>query len=127
MICGVDKFVLTKSDVLDNFNEVKIFSNSQYQNLKGWSGTDTNEFDNFISFMVSSLSNRVNEITTFKTNNVFTKTEDQMAENIAKFITNSFPNKKTTDVFKEKRNTDTIKNRIETIKQGILKAKSLGL
>ena len=56
MICGVDKFVLTKSDVLDNFNEVKIFSNSQYQNLKGWSGTDTNEFDNFISFIESETN-----------------------------------------------------------------------
>jgi adenylosuccinate synthase len=56
MICGVDKFVLTKSDVLDNFNEVKIFSNSQYQNLKGWSGTETNEFDNFISFIESETN-----------------------------------------------------------------------
>lgn len=56
MICGVDKFVLTKSDVLDNFSEVKIFSNSQYQNLKGWSGTDTNEFDNFISFIESETN-----------------------------------------------------------------------
>lgn len=56
MICGVDKFVLTKSDVLDNFSEVKIFSNSQYQNLKGWSGTETNEFDNFISFIESETN-----------------------------------------------------------------------
>ena len=56
MICGVDKFVLTKSDVLDNFSEVKIFSNIQYQNLKGWSGTDTNEFDNFISFIESETN-----------------------------------------------------------------------
>ena len=59
MICGVDKFVLTKSDVLDNFNEVKIFSNSQYQNLKGWSGTDTNEFDKFISFIESETNIKV--------------------------------------------------------------------
>ena len=56
MICGVDKFVLTKSDVLDNFSEVKIFSNSQHQNLKGWSGTDTNEFDKFISFIESETN-----------------------------------------------------------------------
>jgi len=59
MICGVDKFVLTKSDVLDNFNEVKIFSNGEYQNLKGWSGTDTNEFDNFISFIESETNIKV--------------------------------------------------------------------
>jgi adenylosuccinate synthase len=56
MICGVDKFVLTKSDVLDNFREVKIFSNSQYQNLKGWAGTETSEFDNFISFIESETN-----------------------------------------------------------------------
>lgn len=56
MICGVDKFVLTKSDVLDNFNEVKILSNGEYQNLKGWGGTDTNEFDNFISFIESETN-----------------------------------------------------------------------
>jgi hypothetical protein len=85
------------------------------------------DFDNFITFMVGSLSNRAKEITTFKTNNTFTKTEDQMAENIAKFITNSWPNKKTTDVFAIQKETDTIKDRIKTIKDGILKAKSLGL
>lgn len=53
MICGVDKLVLTKSDVLDNFDEVKILSDDKYQNFKGWSGTNSNEFEKFISFIES--------------------------------------------------------------------------
>jgi hypothetical protein len=50
-----------------------------------------------------------------------------MAENIAKFITNQWPKLKTTDVFTSQKETDTIKNRIKTIKEGILNAKRLGL
>ena len=50
-----------------------------------------------------------------------------MAEDIAKFITNSWPNKKTTDVFATQKETDGIKNRIKTIRQGISEAKKLGL
>lgn len=55
MICGVDKLVLTKSDVLNNFEEIKIFSNGEYQTLKGWKNLDSKEFNNFISIIESEI------------------------------------------------------------------------
>lgn len=56
MICGVDKFVLTKSDVLDEFSEVKIFSNGEYKNIKGWNSVNSNEFEHFISLIESETN-----------------------------------------------------------------------
>ena len=56
MICGVDKFVLTKSDVLDGFSEVSIFSNGEYKTVKGWNGINSNEFENFISLIESETN-----------------------------------------------------------------------
>ena len=129
---GAIKLDIVENNVEYNYGERKTDMDNQYFCLNGSNNTQNSfasflDFDKFISFMVSSLKNRTNSIKTFKTSNVFTKTEDQMAENIAEFVTNQWPNKKTTDVFKDQRNTDNIKNRIETIKLGISKAKSLGL
>ena len=85
------------------------------------------DFNNFIAFMVSSLSTRANEVAKFRSGGVFTKTEDEMAENFAKFITNLWPNKKIDDVFTKQKDTDAIKNRIKIVKEAISNAKSLGL
>ena len=56
MICGVDKLVLTKSDVLYGFDEVKIFSNGEYKTFKGWNGINSSEFEQFISFIESETN-----------------------------------------------------------------------
>ena len=55
MICGVDKFVLTKSDILSGFETVKVYHNGGYHTIQGWNKIDSLEFDNFISFIESSL------------------------------------------------------------------------
>ena len=128
---GAIKLDIVENNVEFNYGSRKVDMDNKYFCLNS-SNTQSSfasfsDFDKFITFMVSSLTNRVNEIKTFKTNNVFTKTEDQIAEDIAKFITNSWPNKKTTDVFANQKETDTIKNRIQTIKMGISKAKTLGM
>ena len=49
MICGVDEFVLTKSDVISGFDEVKIQYNKKLETLKGWSDIKSDDFNNFIS------------------------------------------------------------------------------
>jgi hypothetical protein len=85
------------------------------------------DIENFVSFMSSSLSSRTTDVIKFKSGGVFVKTEDEMAESFAKFITNYWPNKSATDIYTAQKNSDTIKNRINTIKEGIIKAKSLGL
>jgi len=83
--------------------------------------------ENFVSFVSSSLSSRTTDVIKFKSGGVFVKTEDEMAESFTKFITNYWPNKSATDIYTAQKNSDTIKNRIKTIKEGIIKAKSLGL
>ena len=129
---GAIKLDIVENNVEFDYGQRKVDMDNQYFCLNGSNNTQNafasfSDFDKFISFMVSSLKNRTNSIKTFKTNNVFTKTEDQMAENIAKFITNQWPKVKTTDVFTSQKETDAIKNRINTIKEGISKAKTLGL
>jgi len=49
MICGVDEFVLTKSDVLTGFEEIKMYSGGNLETIKGWNKIDSKEFDQFIS------------------------------------------------------------------------------
>lgn len=55
MICGVDKLVITKSDVLNNFDEVKIFYNGEYQSIKGWKSVNDDEFVKFVEIIESKL------------------------------------------------------------------------
>jgi hypothetical protein len=128
---GAIKLDIVENNVEFNYGSRKVDMDNKYfclnSNNTQSSFASFSDFDKFINFMVSSLTNRVNEIKKFKTNNLFTKTEDEMAEDIAKFITNSWPNKKTTDVFATQKETDGIKNRIKTIRQGISEAKKLGL
>jgi|694.fasta_scaffold06467_8 hypothetical protein len=85
------------------------------------------DFENFISFMSASLTDRTTNVIKFKDGNAFIKSEDDMAESFAKFITNLWPNKKESDLFTSQKNSDFMKNRIKTIKEGIKVAKNLGL
>ena len=48
MLCGVDEFVLTKSDILTGFDEVKIYFDGKLETLKGWSKIDSDEFNTFL-------------------------------------------------------------------------------
>jgi len=51
MLCGVDKLVITKSDVLTGFEEIKVYSNDNLETIKGWSDINSIEFDNFLSLV----------------------------------------------------------------------------
>lgn len=51
MICGVDSLVLTKSDVLSGFPEVKIFCDGNYTTLEGWSNLEDSNFQLFTNFI----------------------------------------------------------------------------
>ena len=53
MICGVDKLILTKTDVLDSFDFVKVFYKGEYKLFDGWKSIDTEEFEEFKSFIES--------------------------------------------------------------------------
>jgi hypothetical protein len=77
--------------------------------------------------MSASLTDRTTNVIKFKDGNAFIKSEDDMAESFAKFITNLWPNKKESDLFTSQKNSDFMKNRIKTIKEGIKVAKNLGL
>lgn len=58
-ICGVDEFVMTKSDVLSGFEEVKILLDGEYKLLSGWKTTDSEEFWKFIEFVEKSTGVKV--------------------------------------------------------------------
>jgi len=60
MICGVDKFVLTKSDVLNDFEEVKIYYNGEYLPLTGWKDVNSDEFERFVTMIESYTNTSVN-------------------------------------------------------------------
>lgn len=64
MICGVDKFVLTKSDVLNNFEEVKIYCDGKYLPLAGWKDVNSYEFERFVN-MIESYTNTSVSIVSF--------------------------------------------------------------
>jgi adenylosuccinate synthase len=64
MICGVDKFVLTKSDVLNNFEEVKIYCDGKYLPLAGWKDVNSDEFERFVN-MIESYTNTSVSIVSF--------------------------------------------------------------
>ena len=51
MICGVDSLVLTKSDVLSGFPEVKIYCDGNYTTLEGWSNLEDSNFQLFTNFI----------------------------------------------------------------------------
>ena len=53
MVSGVDNLVLTKSDVLNGFDDVKIFYLGEYHSLPGWSSTESDEFEMFVQTIES--------------------------------------------------------------------------
>ena len=58
MICGVDKIIMTKSDILSGLEEVK-FYNGEYQSFKGWGKLSRKGLDsNFINY-VESIQNEL--------------------------------------------------------------------
>jgi adenylosuccinate synthase len=58
MICGVDKIIMTKSDILSGLEEVK-FYNGEYQSFKGWDKLSRKGLDsNFINY-VESIQNEL--------------------------------------------------------------------
>ena len=51
MICGVDKLILTKSDVLSGMEEVKLF-NGEFMTFKGWNTLNRKDIDsNFVNYI----------------------------------------------------------------------------
>jgi len=59
MICGVDEFVMTKSDVLSEFEEVKVYLDGEYRSFIGWNSPDSKEFLEFIKFIEDSTGIKV--------------------------------------------------------------------
>ena len=61
MLCGVDSIVITKTDVLTGFDEVKIKNNGELVSFKGWNGypTDDKNFIKFIKFIEKNTSVKV--------------------------------------------------------------------
>ena len=62
VICGVDEFVMTKSDVLSGFEEVRVFVNGEYNLMSGWETTDSDEFWKFADFIEKSTGIKVSII-----------------------------------------------------------------
>lgn len=54
---GVTDLVMTKADVLNNFEEVQLYSNGEYVKFKGWSevSLDNNEFKAWVDFIEYKL------------------------------------------------------------------------
>jgi adenylosuccinate synthase len=58
MICGVDKIIMTKSDVLSGLDEVK-FYNGEYHSFKGWNKLSRKSIDNNFTNYVESIQNEL--------------------------------------------------------------------
>ena len=58
MICGVDKIIMTKSDILSGLEEVK-FYNGEYHSFKGWGKLSKEVVDNNFINYVESIQNEL--------------------------------------------------------------------
>jgi len=58
MICGVDKIIMTKSDILSGLEEVK-FYNGEYKSFKGWDKLSRKGLDNNFINYVESIQNEL--------------------------------------------------------------------
>jgi hypothetical protein len=85
--------------------------------------------ESFMKFMSSTFENRTNSIKNFKSGNTFTLNEDELANEITKFLTNNWPNISTKDIFTEQLNSNNqnLIERINLVKKGIQVAISLSL
>jgi len=59
MLCGVDCFVITKTDVLNGFDEVVVKDNDELKTFKGWESDSSEEFHKFVDYIEISTSVRV--------------------------------------------------------------------
>lgn len=64
MICGVDELVLTKSDILCGFDTVKVWSDGQYHELKGWENLQDPNFQNFLNFIFENTKLKIGIVST---------------------------------------------------------------
>jgi hypothetical protein len=101
----------------------KYFCMSNSQNE--WSYATYSNFDNLLIFLISFLKGRVGTIKALKVNGSFNVSDDELATQLTKFLFNYWP--KTGDVYEKQKNTDEVKSVRESIKAGIIMAKSLGL
>jgi adenylosuccinate synthase len=58
MICGVDKIIMTKSDILSGLEEVK-FYNGEYKSFRGWDKLGRKGLDNNFINYVESIQNEL--------------------------------------------------------------------
>jgi len=56
MICGVDELVITKGDVLSDFNTVKYYYDKQYHSVEGWSELSESLNENFLNYNENFLN-----------------------------------------------------------------------
>lgn len=59
MICGVDELVITKGDVLSNFETVKYYYDNQYHSVDGWSELSESLDENFLNY-IDKIKNILN-------------------------------------------------------------------
>jgi hypothetical protein len=96
-------------------------SNSQNE----WSYAVYSNFDSLIIFLTAFLKGRVGTIKASKVNGSFNVSDDELATQLTKFLFDNWP--KIGNVYEKQKNTDEVKSVIESIKQAIIMAKSLGL
>jgi hypothetical protein len=108
---------------IGNKLDKKYFCMSNSQNE--WSYATYSNFDNLLIFLISFLKGRVGTIKALKINDSFNVSDDELATQITKFLFDYWP--KRGDVYEKQKNTDEVKSVRESIKAGIIMAKSLGL
>jgi len=101
----------------------KYFCMSNSQNE--WSYAVYSNFDSLIIFLTAFLKGRVGTIKASKVNGSFNVSDDELATQLTKFLFDNWP--KIGNVYEKQKNTDEVKSVIESIKQAIIMAKSLGL
>ena len=90
-----------------------------------WSYATYSNFDNLLIFLIAFLKGRVGTIKALKINGSFNVSDDELATQLTKFLFDYWP--KTGNVYEKQKNTDEVKSVKESIKAGIIMAKSLGL
>ena len=90
-----------------------------------WSYATYSNFENLIIFLKAFLKGREGTIKASKVNGSFNVSDDELATQLTKFLFDNWP--KVGNVYEKQKNTDEVKSVIESIKTGIIMAKSLGL
>jgi hypothetical protein len=85
--------------------------------------------DKFLEFAKSSFEARATNLKKIKSGTTFTMSDEDLAKEITKFLTNYWPKKQTKDIYKEQLDAgnNNLLQRINLIKKGIGVAKTLGL